>query len=578
MGKRKEFWNNDAGGLSETVSSVMETVGHLCENSYLLISCIQTGESWCTEETRRFFGLEAQRGKNLEERLAERVHPYDHQEYLDGLHVRMYGTPDRELNVRILMASGGYAMFSIHSECFENDGETYFVMVLKNENILPEIDAVTDLYSHARYVSELSRRIRAHGRVALLQIEVSGFATFSLVYGVEFANRLLREVALQFIYNMDEHKFVYRLSGEQFAFILEESGREELVAFEHRIRSILAEGIQLEGKQIPLSIGSGALLIENRDEDAATARAQVAYALEHSLHKYQGKLVISNDEAQVSHGSDLGLMRRIHQSVRNGCSGFYVEYQPIVDSATGNACGAEALVRWHGEPYGTVAPGMFIDWMETDPSMYELGNYVLQTALTETLPLLENWPDFFVNVNISARQLERPEFREKVRDVLEETGFPARNLCLELTERCKDFPLDVLVEDVEYFKSLGLRVAMDDYGTGSASGTIGMNVPMDEIKIDMSFTQGIMDNPKHQAMVQSILYFARHAGMETCIEGVESKELQDYLHTYQATWFQGYYYAKPLPIAELRRFLEQKSAEKSGRRNHPLKTTKFHCV
>lgn len=538
----------------------MESIGRLYPNSYILMTCIRTRQSWCTEETRRFFELEARTGRNLEEQLAEHVHPYDRQEYLDGILVRMTGTPDRELNVRIRKVSGEYAMFSIHSERIENDGEEYFVMMLKNENILPEIDAVTDLYSNARYVSDLSRRIRAHDRLAVLQIGISGFDTFSLVYGTEFSNRLLREVALQFIYNMDEHKFVYRISGEQFVFILEDCGREELLAFEHRIRTILAEGIRLEGKQIPLSIGSGALLIENRNEDASSARARVAYALEHSLHKYQGKLVISNDEVRASHGSDLGLMRLIHQSVRNGCDGFYVEYQPIVDSASGSACGVEALVRWRGEPYGTVSPSMFIDWMETDPSMYELGNYVLQTALTETLPLLESCPKFFVNVNVSARQLERPEFRDKVKHILEETGFPARNLCLELTERCKDFPLDVLIEDVEFFQSLGIRVAMDDYGTGSASGTIGMNVPMDEIKIDMSFIQGIMTNQKHQAMVQSILYFAQHAGMETCIEGVESKELQDYLHSYRATWFQGYYYAKPLPIAQLKSFLEEKAA------------------
>ena len=197
--------------------------------------------------------------------------------------------------------------------------------------------------------------------------------------------------------------------------------------------------------------------------------------------------------------------------------------------------------------------------METDPSMYELGNFVLQTALSETVHLLDTNPDFFVNVNISAKQLERPEFRKAVLKILEETGFPADNLCMELTERCKDFPLDILKQEVAFFQSYGIKVAMDDYGTGSASSNIVMNVPMDELKIDMSFIRGIMDNPKNQAMVRSILDFAGKAGMTTCLEGVENETLESYLRGYHATWFQGYYYAKPLPIQQLEEFLHQPS-------------------
>ena len=92
---------------------------------------------------------------------------------------------------------------------------------------------------------------------------------------------------------------------------------------------------------------------------------------------------------------------------------------------------------------------------------------------------------------------------------------------------------------------------MDDYGTGSASSSIVMNIPMDEIKIDMSFIRNIMNNPKNQDMVRSILYFAGKSNMATCLEGVENEELQNYLRDYNATWFQGYYYAKPLPVCKL---------------------------
>ena len=194
---------------------------------------------------------------------------------------------------------------------------------------------------------------------------------------------------------------------------------------------------------------------------------------------------------------------------------------------------------------------MFIDWLEKDPSMYELGNFVLRKALSEFKPILDIDPDFFINVNISIRQLERKEFRTAVLNILDQTGFPPTRLCMELTERCKDLPPKLLDNEVRFFQAMGVRMAIDDYGTGSASSNLVLKVPMDELKIDMSFIHDIMENPRNQAMVRSILYFATSAGMYTCLEGVETKELQDYLRDYGATWFQGYYYSKPIRIDKL---------------------------
>ncbi len=234
-----------------------------------------------------------------------------------------------------------------------------------------------------------------------------------------------------------------------------------------------------------------------------------------------------------------------------------MEYQPIVISKTGRVIGAEALVRWCMEPYGIVSPGRFIEWMETDPAMYELGNFVLETALRETVELLEVMPEFVLNVNVSARQMEREEFRAQVLRILEETGFPADHLCLELTERCRDMPLEVIKREVEFFQGYGIRMAMVDYGTGSASSGIVLYAPIDEIKLDMSFIRGITEDVKKQAMVKSIVDFANSCGMSTCLEGVETEELQDYLRLYHATWFQGYFYSKPVGIAKLRELLRE---------------------
>ena len=450
-----------------------------------------------------------------------------------------------------------YAMFSFHAGILydEKDMPEYMVMVIRNENVFRQFDALTDLYSEARYVEDLKNMIAQENPFAILQIHVKGFSTFNLVYGRDFSNELLQAIALRFIYMMDLDKAVYHLGGECFVFILKKAGRKELLNFEKQVRDTLDAGIMADGKLHPLKMAAGAILLENYHGDLSSICGQVTYALNHSLQKHQDQLVIFNDEVQTSKGADLTLMKVIHQSVHNNCDGFYLLYQPIVNSTTGDIVGAEALVRWSHVSYGTIPPGMFIDWLETDPSMYHLGNFVLRTALIETKELLERKPDFFVNVNISIRQLERPEFHQKVLDILDETDFPADHLCMELTERCKDFPMDFLDQEVRFFQSCGIRVAMDDFGTGSASSNLVMSIPMDEIKIDMSFIRDIISNPKNQAMVRSILDFAEKSHMATCLEGVETEELQDYLRAYNATWFQGYYYSRPISIEELKKML-----------------------
>lgn len=541
------FWNKDAA----SISAIVEAIDRLSDNSYIWVTDLKQNKSWCSDNTRDFFGLSSQIFSDFEHMLTEYVHSYDRGEYQEGIDRRLQGLDlDQELCIRMRDKTGSYFMFSIHTEALHNaEGALkYLVVVIKNENIFPQIDAQTDLYSYARYVHDLEKAIACKEKIAILQIQLEGFNTFNLIYGMDYSNELLRAIALQFIYMMDMDKAVYRLEGERFVFILKKAGRKELFLFEHHVRHVLDDGIVVGEKKISLKMDAGAILLEDFQGDSSFVRGLASYALNRSIFKQQGKLVIFNDEVQTSQGVDLALMKVIHQSVCNNCEGFYVEYQPIVDANTARIAGAEALVRWSCEPYGKIPPGMFIEWMETDPSMYDLGNYVLRTALFETKNLLTSNPDFFVNVNISAKQLERPEFRRDVLRILADTDFPADHLCLELTERCKDFSLDKLRHDVAFFHSCGMRMAMDDYGTGSASSNIVMNIPMDEIKIDMSFIRGIMENPKNQAMVHSILEFANKCNMTTCLEGVENEELQNYLRDYNATWFQGYYYAKPLPI------------------------------
>lgn len=556
MGEQ-DFWS----GNGSYMDSLMNKLNRLAEDTYVYILNLKRDEVWFSDATKAQFGISETLSSEHYKIMRGLVHKDDWWEYEEGIPQRIRGEKlDWELCVRMWDVSGESHMYSIHTDIVKDgqSGAEYLLILLHNENVLPKIDAFTDLYSQARFTSDIEGAIASGVPFAVLMIKLERFTNLNIIYGSEYTNRILKETALQFIFMMDENSAVYRLDGPKFGFILKNCHREGLIRFEQTLRDKLAEGIFADGRQIALKICAGAVLIEQQyGDNADSLKSKAAYALGHSEEEHQGKMILFNDEVGASNNTNLDLIKVIHQSVRAGCDGFYVEYQPIVFSDTGRIAGAEALVRWRKEPYGTVPPGMFIEWMEKDPAMYELGNYVLRTALRETGGLLGLLPDFVLNVNVSARQLEREEFQEEVLGMLKETKFPAEHLCLELTERCRDMPLEVIKREVEFFRGQGIRMAMDDYGTGSASSGIVLFAPMDEIKLDMSFIRGIIQDAKKQAMVKSIVEFANSCGMSTCLEGVENEELQDYLRSYQATWFQGYYYSKPIEIGRFWELVRQ---------------------
>ena len=322
------------------------------------------------------------------------------------------------------------------------------------------------------------------------------------------------------------------------------------------------ENTEVEGKKIPLKVSAGAIFMEPYMKETNAVRSRLTYALSHSRLEHHGELVIFNDEVCGSDENQFELIGVIHQCATHNFEGFRMFYQPIADTKTGKIRGMEALLRWELEPYGMVSPGVFMEWLEQDPCIFDLGNWILRTALTDVQKLRKETEGFFVNVNVAAAQLERREFRSAVMNILKETGAKPEELCLELTERCRDLDIHFLRGEVEFFHSQGIKIALDDFGTGNSSLSLALELPFDELKVDMSFIRDIKQKPQNQAMVQSIVDYAKRTNTEICIEGIENKEVSDYIEQFGATWQQGYYYSKPVPIDRFEEVLHKKATEK----------------
>lgn len=546
---------------SQIFQEMISRISKLSQDSYLMVTDMQHNLTFVPESTAEFLGIPSgwcEDGYKIV--LEKSVHPYDCPEYTEEMKKRLRGINlENDLYIR-MGKDKKYVMTQIITDMILEQGKNrYFIVLLRNQNVIPEIDPLTDLYGQVKFEKDIVDYIQQGRKVAVLEIEIDHMNDINILYGTNYSDRIQKVLAYRFIYMMDADKAVYRMGNSNYAFILRDASREEAAAFLEKIRARLEESVVLENNHFDLKIYASGIILDHYEGEISTVQSKLEYVLGKMRTRRDHKLMFFNDLVQINGDVDLDLMKIIHQSVLNQCDGFYVEYQPVVHAQTGEIAGAEALVRWKKEPYGIVPPGMFIDWLESNPCMYDLGNFVLKQALTDAVEFRKSNPDFFINVNMSAKQLERKTFCGVVMALLKETGFPAGQLCLELTERCRSVPVSVMEEKLLYLKQHGVRLAMDDYGTGSASSSVLLQTPMDEIKIDMSFIRGITDNQTKQALVRSMVDFANKADLKSCLEGVEDEKLQNYLRSFGATWFQGYYYSRPVQAAAMQKLLNMEN-------------------
>lgn len=552
--KQEDFWIEDV----EFFSDMMAKVTDLSKNLYLLVTDLQKNQTFVPEKTAEFLGMEAGYSLDFYQKLTAHVHPYDIPEYEEAMGKRLKKEALSEpLYIRMGKENLDY-MMGFSTDVLRKENREYLIVVLKNENALQEIDAQTDLYSQVKFEEHIKDYLATRWKVAVLEIEFDHMNDMNILYGTNYSEQMQREIGLRFIYMMDADTAVYRMNSSNFAFILRDADREEAEAYMEKIKDTLKENAYIDGHFFEFKIYASGLILDDYKGDISTVQSKLEYTLEKARERRSTGILFFNDLVLSYGGMDLDLMKIIHQSVLNHCDGFYVEYQPIVTSEDGKIMGAEALVRWKKEPYGAIPPGLFIDWLENDPSMYDLGNFVLEQALWDSKSFLQQNPEFFINVNVSAKQLERPDFCRVVLELLDKTEFPVRHLCLEITERCRSLPVSVINERMAVLRGYGIKFAMDDFGTGSSSSAMALEMLIDEIKIDMSFIRKILVNKKNKAIVQSMVDFANAANIKSCLEGVENKALEDYLRTVGATWFQGYYYSKPVGADELEILLSAK--------------------
>lgn len=537
---------------------MFETYATASKSRYLFMRNMKTKRSRWSPNAVEFFGLPGEYMDDAYHTFLEHIHPEDKERFQSEMDRVYNGLQDgHDMEYRAKSSDGSYVVCRCKGKMIRGeDGEpAYFAGVISNHGIIDNIDPTTNLYNLYEFMHALQLLREKKKEAMVLMIGIKHFSDINDVYGYPFGNAVLKEFAAQLLAICRRKGMVYRMDGAKFAVCAEGLCREEMLALYSLIQDIAKKNIFIDQNHVTLVICGGAVAIKDFNIDENSVYSGARFALERSKNERHGELIFFENEALRDNKRNLELLDALRKSVLNKCEDFYLCYQPVVNATNGNIVGMEALVRWNREPFGEVSPGVFIPLLENDVLFFELGNWILKEAMTEGKKIVDENPGFILNVNLSYTQLERSEFRNCLIRLLNETGFPPQNLCLELTERCRLLNMSFLHNEVVFLKSYKIKIALDDFGTGFSSLNLLRELPVDLIKIDRGFISEIETNRADQAIVKSVLDCAQSLEIPVCVEGIENKRLESYMNHYPASSYQGYLYSRPVRMEQFRMLL-----------------------
>lgn len=413
-------------------------------------------------------------------------------------------------------------------------------------------DTLTDLPNRAAFLQALAQMIEAcadtEEEFAVLCVDLDGLKEVNDVFGHAIGDKLLIEVARR-IQTSARGGVVARLSGDEFGLIIDGTQPETGKALAEKLAETLSNEFLIDGKTVRTGVTTGIAVFPQNGADAASLLANSGAALFRAKARSRGSIGLFEPEMDQQIRDRRVLHQDLSVAIRNGELSLY--YQPQATSgptvATSAVIGFEALARWQHPSRGFVSPADFIPLAEESGLIVEMGQWILREACREAA----SWPvPLQLAVNLSPAQFMRGDVVSLVHSILLETGLAPDRLELEITE-------GVLIEDFDRglallrrLKALGVRISMDDFGSGYSSLSYLQAFPFDKIKVDRAFVINLGRNPQSAAIVRAVIDLGHGLGMSIVAEGVETQEQLGFLSAEGCDAVQGYFIGKPLPIEQ----------------------------
>ena len=415
-------------------------------------------------------------------------------------------------------------------------------------------DPLTDLPNRTLLIDRLNlallRSRRSGGWVALTFVDLDHFKTVNDTYGHAAGDRVLKDFARRLTAAMRSSDTVARLGGDEFVIVSEGSSNPAAETIAERVRSCFTQSFVVDGRELTLSASIGIAIGDGSntaDELIATADRIMYQAKQHERRSY----ALYDRPVRA----DQAMRREIERDLREGIGNdeLVLHYQPVCRLSNSEIASVEALVRWRSAARGLLHPEDFIPLAEESGIIQMVGEQVLAEACRQCAA----WRDLLgravpVSVNLSARQLARPDLTDVVAKSLEASGIDPGDLCIEIPQGALIIDANVASRRLNELRGLGVRLSIDDFGTAQSSLIAHLRtLPIHEIKIDRSFIAGVGHQASAAAIVGGVVTVGHALGLSVVAEGVETARQFEVLRDLACDTAQGYYLSTPLPAEEL---------------------------
>lgn len=543
-----------AGSRKNVLDSLFEGFSIVGDGTYIILHDVKLNIVRWSPTAVNVFNLPGEYVDNNTFDWLSLIHREDHEKYLECISALVDGSlPFFETQYRILTREGGYTLTTTKGFVIpdENGDADFIGAVMRDHDILSHMDPVTGLRNQYGFFQDLSEMMSEDRECVILLVGIDKFTNINDMRGYNHGNHVLQEFGrmLKEFFAVDDG-VVYRMDGTKYTIIIQDSTEEQVADLYRKLQYRLRSGFYVDAVRHNLIINGGLIKLDHFRVSEKTVYSCLNYAYNESRDQRHGDIATFQLSMNEDNRRALEKVNVIRDSVIDGCKGFYLCYQPIVDTKTEKLEAMEALLRWRGEPYGEVPPYQFVPILEEDAIFPELGEWILRQAMKDGVRFLKRYPNVLMHVNLSYVQLEKEDFSDMLLRIISELHFPPKNLCLEITEGCRLLDMNKLIAVINSLKKLGIAFAIDDFGTGFASIDILKRLPANVVKIDREFIKDIDKSEQDRQALQRISELAAIYGSNVCAEGIETIEMRDIVRQYPVDTIQGFLYSRPLPFDE----------------------------
>lgn len=424
---------------------------------------------------------------------------------------------------------------------------------------LAHMDPLTGLTNRRGFFRRLEERLTLarsqHGALTVGVIDLDGFKPVNDIFGHAAGDQLLSQSGARLRQLAGPHGIVGRLGGDEFGIILPDIGDQtEILKLGQQICDVFAEPFHVREGVARIGASVGFAAFPEAGETADTLFERADYALYHSKQQERGRPMVFTSQ----HEREIRQQSSIEQGLREARDEeFHIVYQPIIRSADGTVTGMEALARWTSPLLGPVRPDIFIRAAEQNGSVTRLTRILLKKALTDAL----TWPEHVhLSFNLSAIDLASPETASRLKDIIRESGFAPERLMFEITETAIMQDFERALDCLAMFTDMGVRIALDDFGTGYSSLGYLQKMPISRLKIDRSFTLGLMTRRGTRSIIRSIVGLCKSLAIDCVVEGVSNGRQAEILREMGAPHMQGFHFSRAMTQTQLMPYLHPEIA------------------